>query len=329
MESAPVFSAGTRIANYEVRKYLAKGGSSDIYAAVDVDTEQEVAIKIELIDSNKRGVLEEIDVLRSIQHSDSFPKLIANGATDSFHYLAVSLLGPSLLAVCNALPTGHCSLYTTLHLALEMLKCIEAFHGLGYVHRDIKLSNFLLRPDVCQPVVLTDFGLSRRFEANGRHIERGNSSSFVGTYKYASVHAHEQKQLSRRDDLISWFYSVVELVQGTLRWSKVQNSGQIFRLKKSTCTGELCTNLPIGFQSIWKHLRALRFADKPNYGMIRRVIRLAISRETQNDREWDWEKLDDEVKAEISQTQLPIWQDLHDLPVDDGVAGAVCSCCVA
>jgi hypothetical protein len=183
---------------------------------------------------------------------------------------------------------------------------------------------------VSQPVVLTDFGLSRRFVVNNNHIERGNSGGFVGTYAYASVHAHNQKLLVRRDDLISWFYAVVELAGGRLPWSDVTDPSQICRLKKSIGVAELCRALPRGFQSIWKHLRRLRFEDKPNYGMMRKVIQMAISRETHNDREWDWEKLDDDVKAEISQTQLPVWEDpAQDGLVDEAAGTGSCSCPVA
>jgi serine/threonine protein kinase len=323
--SSPVFSAGMRIGRYEIRRHIAKGGYGDLYSGIDADTQEDVAIKIEFLGSDQHGILGEADVLRSVQPSAYFPRLISSGATEGFRYIAVSLLGPSLLAVCRALPANHCSLYTTLHLAVEMLTCIESFHSFGYVHRDIKLANFLLRADVRRPVVLTDFGLSRPFLVNGCHIERGRSDGLVGTCLYASVNAHDQKQLVRRDDLISWFYCVVELAQGSLPWSHLTVPSQIRRVKKSVAASELCKGLPPGFQAIWKHLKRLRFEDKPNYGMIRRVIRVAISKQIHNDREWDWEKLDDDVKAEISQTQLPVWEDAEERILDEGY----CSCPVA
>ena len=49
-----------------------------------------------------------------------------------------------------------------------MLEVLEKFHGLGYLHRDIKSSNFRAKNG---EVYLTDFGtVTSYLDANGNHI---------------------------------------------------------------------------------------------------------------------------------------------------------------
>ena len=45
----------------------------------------------------------------------------------------------------------------------------------------------------------------------------------IGTSRYASINAHENYTLSRRDDLESLGYTFAHLGEGTLPWIKVNN----------------------------------------------------------------------------------------------------------
>ena len=48
-------------------------------------------------------------------------------------------------------------------------------------------------------IYIVDFGLARRIiDDAGLHKEQRSSSEFRGTSLYASVHSHEEKDLSRR-----------------------------------------------------------------------------------------------------------------------------------
>jgi hypothetical protein len=63
--------------------------------------------------------------------------------------------------------------------------------------------------------LLIDFGLARRYtDDTGSHLPRRPDASFRGSTTYASVHAHRDEDLSRRDDLWSWMYMIIELIDG-------------------------------------------------------------------------------------------------------------------
>jgi hypothetical protein len=77
------------------------------------------------------------------------------------------------------------------------------------------LASALLHTSATGKWVLIDFGLARKYlNDDGSHMEPRPEASFRGSTAYASVHAHRDEDLSRRDDLWSWFYMLLELVEG-------------------------------------------------------------------------------------------------------------------
>jgi serine/threonine protein kinase len=97
----------------------------------------------------------------------------------------------SLLSACN----GSFSEKTTVLLAYQMISRIEQLHTYSRcVHRDIKADNFYMGRDLQKHTVyLSDF-----YETQSYLVDRGEShirfhqaeGHFVGTRRYASLHAH-------------------------------------------------------------------------------------------------------------------------------------------
>jgi serine/threonine protein kinase len=107
--------------------------------------------------------------------------------------------------------------------------------------------NFLmgLPPGRESTLYLIDFGLARRYrfafsivlqstfyfsisyrEGENRtltHIPYRRGRSFIGTAKYASLNSHKNIELSRRDDLESLAYVLIELINGHLPWKVWKN----------------------------------------------------------------------------------------------------------
>lgn len=66
--------------------------------------------------------------------------------------------------------------------------------------------------------VILDFGLSQFFNRSGNHVEpeNGTVETGRGTGIYMSVYAHEHTRLSRRDDIESLTYMLIEFLRGKL-----------------------------------------------------------------------------------------------------------------
>lgn len=68
---------------------------------------------------------------------------------------------------------------------------------------------------------IIDFGLARRYtKVDGSVREQRPMAGFRGTVRYASIRAHESRDLGRVDDLWSLLYVLVEFMRGELPWRK-------------------------------------------------------------------------------------------------------------
>jgi tau tubulin kinase len=183
-------------------------------------------------------------------------------------FMSMQLLGDNLSTLRKSCTDTNFRLSwdSTRYLGLEMLRTLQQVHKVGYIHRDVKPSNFAMgRKDLSDSkVYIIDFGLARKvnfaaysclhepvtttprshletfaletspnynplcryvlaslqyLEDNGwSHQPARENRRFRGSSAYASVHAHKEKDLSRRDDLWSLLYVLVEFQQGDLPW---------------------------------------------------------------------------------------------------------------
>ena len=62
---------------------------------------------------------------------------------------------------------------------------------------------------------LFDFGLGRKITGgDGLIMKERAGVGFRGSISYASINAHDEKDLSFHDDLWSWMYILIELLTG-------------------------------------------------------------------------------------------------------------------
>lgn len=78
-------------------------------------------------------------------------------------------------------------------ILLQMLDSIEILHDKGYIHRDIKPTNFVIGIDE-RKVYMVDFGLAKKhLNEEGVPISPRPTTEFRGTLSYASLNAHNRQ----------------------------------------------------------------------------------------------------------------------------------------
>ena len=302
-----LFPEGMAIDKWSVVRHIGHGGYGEIYQVVGTSGEGPYAMKIEMRDAKKRGMYEEIRFLKNLQGSPCFPAFIESGETPEFRYFVMELLGPSVSAIRRALPGQRLSAITATAVAKSMLKCIEELHRRGFVHRDIKPGNFLLRNDSSQMICMIDFGLSRRYtnKKTGMPLPSRGNVGFIGTCSFASVNAHDGKDLGRRDDLISWIYTIVEAVEKRLPWPGSKDRAQTVMLKKEITPGQLCRSLPVEFTTILKKVMKYSFLAEPEYDLFYRMLDDAMEKLGGSREVFDWERLPKEKVKTLTDLELP------------------------
>ena len=162
-------------------------------------------------------------------------------------------------------------LQTTAKLGVQMLRAIQAIHELGYLHRDIKPSNFamgLSQTNRHKDCVMIDFGLTRKFKLQDGSIRPPREiAGFRGTARYASINSHLSKELSRRDDLWSLLYVLIEFTSGQLPWRKLKDKEEIGLQKIQFNSPELVRDMPPQFLPFMEHLQALVSVGLCSHGL--------------------------------------------------------------
>eukprot|EP00026_Physarum_polycephalum_P007482 Phypoly_transcript_07544.p1 GENE.Phypoly_transcript_07544~~Phypoly_transcript_07544.p1 ORF type:complete len:475 (+),score=79.62 Phypoly_transcript_07544:105-1529(+) len=260
---------------WKVLKKIGAGAFGEIFSGKNVITNEMVAIKVERVDNKKQVLKLEVAVLKKLQACPFVCRFITCGRFNEYNYLIMELLGENLSELRRRQPDGKFTMGTALKLGIQMMKALEAVHDLGYIHRDVKPSNYAMGLTGVKrhTTFLIDFGLARRYLLSSGEVRPPrDSTGFRGTARYASINSHLSKDLGRRDDLWSIFYMLIEFVQGQLPWRKLKDKDQIGDMKVKYNTPELVKDLPQQFLAFMKHLKSLQYADRPDYNHLYNLL---------------------------------------------------------
>lgn len=280
-------SRGTKIGKYKVDFLIGCGGFGHVYKVIDTSTNQSLALKTEQKDLEKSFLKNEIECLSNLD-KPFFPIVRDQGQYKNFYYYVMNIYGLSIHALRQI---NKLSLDMTLPICYKMFTIIHSLHSLGYIHRDIKPSNFLLQQSKNDPFVLVDFGLALKYLDSKGEVLPIEDRRFAGTKKYASIFSLKHSQLGRRDDLISWIYSTVEVITGTLPWSPCENEEELVAVKERTTPEELCKDVPERIRKIYKYLLTLDEDSCPAYSKIDKYFHKALKENSIDIDAINWQRL--------------------------------------
>jgi serine/threonine protein kinase len=179
---------GTRLNDiYEVTALLAVGGMSEVYKGHNIQTLDEVAIKVILphLASDEQVVSlfkQEASILNSLGH-DAIVRyhVFSVDRLSNTAYLTMELVeGPSLYERIRDRPL---SLAEAAKLISRITSGLKVAHERGVIHRDISCDNIILSGGNVEGAKLIDFGIARLGIGGDRTLLAG---SFAGKYNYVS-----------------------------------------------------------------------------------------------------------------------------------------------
>jgi serine/threonine-protein kinase len=160
------------VPGYQMIKLLGRGGMGCVMLAQSDKNGQAVAIKtllpeVAVTDQALRRFMREIEVAAALDHPN-IVRFIESGTHNGAVYLVTEYVEGSDAARLADSNGGRLPYKEAIDVVAQSLDALAYAHGLGYIHRDIKESNILLRgASPSYTAKLTDFGLAKSFTQSG------------------------------------------------------------------------------------------------------------------------------------------------------------------
>ncbi|XP_013600224.1 PREDICTED: casein kinase I isoform X1 [Brassica oleracea var. oleracea] len=205
---------------FKLGRKIGSGSFGELYLGVNVQTGEEVAVKLESVKTKHPQLHYESKLYMLLQGGSGIPNIKWYGVDGEYNVMVIDLLGPSLEDLFNYC-NRKLSLKTVLMLADQLINRVEYMHTRGFLHRDIKPDNFLMGLGrKANQVYIIDFGLGKKYRdlQTHRHIPYRENKNLTGTARYASVNTHLGVEQSRRDDMEAVGYVLIYFLKGSLPW---------------------------------------------------------------------------------------------------------------
>jgi hypothetical protein len=216
----PRLGPGSVFAGYRIEGLLDRGGMGVVYKAVDVELERTVALKIIAPEHTQDATAvarfkAEARLAASLEHPNIVP-IHRGGEEHGILYLAMRFVpGTNLREVIDRGPIEFARIG---RIVTDVADALDAAHGRGLVHRDVKPANILVSgPPDHEHVYLTDFGLTKRLGSTGDLTQTG---SWVGTPDYVAPEQIRGRMVDGRADVYSLGCVLYEMLTGHVAYPK-------------------------------------------------------------------------------------------------------------
>ena len=268
---------------YRLNKMIGKGSFGCVFQGSNVLDETKVAIKFEKKNAKENLLIVESNFL-SLLKGFGVPEIKSFGYHANYYVLVEELLGSNLMQIKRAIQTF--TIKEIAMIAIQIMDRIEYVHSKNIIHRDIKPENFVFGLNNDSILYIIDFGISRKYRSERKHLKFQMLGKLFGTVRYASYNASRGIEQSRRDDLESIGYMLIYLSTGRLPWQGVnlrdknmkKKYVEMLLLKKYLSYEVLCKGLPNEFIDYIKYCRKLKFEQDPDYEYLRNLFKSILSR---------------------------------------------------
>jgi serine/threonine protein kinase/Tfp pilus assembly protein PilF len=198
---------------YEIVALLGEGGMGAVYKARDVELDRLVALKVirpELAGQPEilQRFKQELILARKVTHRNVV-RIFDLGEADGIKFITMEFIDghdlKSMLVKDGKLPVDR-----VVDVIQQVCLALEAAHGAGVVHRDLKPQNIMV--DQQGRVAVMDFGIARSLELGGMT----QTGALIGTPEYMSPEQVRGEHVDARSDLFTLGIICCEVLSGKL-----------------------------------------------------------------------------------------------------------------
>jgi hypothetical protein len=265
---APLYAAWHQ--RYDVVRKIGAGGFAEVYEAVDLELDREVALKV--VDERRVlsvRVVREVEAAAALDH----PGIVSlfDFFTDGERSFLVWELvrGQSLAELADELDDAE----AVLALA-QACDALAYAHSRGVVHRDVKPQNVMV--DVHGRVKVMDFGIARLIDAETLTSE----GEMLGTVAYMSPEQAAGRRAGPPSDVYSAGLVLYELLSGEnpLRGATPAETVGRVLAGRLPSLGDLRPDLPSELVDAVDVACATRVADRPTAVELAEALRAVVDR---------------------------------------------------
>lgn len=228
--------AGTTLGNYQVIEFIAEGGMSEVYKAIDRRSGQVVACKFLLptlsdVESNFERFMTETKALQKISNPHSV-KVFDSGQLNRQPYMILEFIcGKPLSKIIAESAESRLSVERTLSIVLQICDVLEEAHKLGIIHRDLKPSNIMLvdSGEKTDFVKVLDFGIANVLDETTKIRGGTNSGEYIGSVPYSSPEQCQGRPVDARTDIYSLACLMFESLVGFPPFNSEQRVEVLFK----------------------------------------------------------------------------------------------------
>ncbi len=214
-DTNPELSPGTILANrYEILSVLGTGGMGSVYKAQDRELDRLVALKVILPELARNPAIverfkQELRLSHKVTHRNVV-RLYDLSEDAGMRFVTMEMVTGrdlrSILEERGKLPPNE-----AVDIFQQICHALEAAHGVGILHRDLKPQNVMREDD--GRVVVMDFGLARTIDSNDGLTQTG---ALIGTLDYMSPEQALGKKLDQRSDIFTLGLIGYEMLTGAM-----------------------------------------------------------------------------------------------------------------
>ena len=207
---------GSAVGGFRIESLIGQGSMGTVYSAQDAALDRRVAVKV-LAPSLARDehfrerFLRESRLAASLEHPNIIP-IHAAGESEGVLYLAMRYVdGRDLASLLASL--GRLDAERAVELVAQVGSALDAAHGRGLIHRDVKPANILVahHSGRTDHAYLCDFGLAKHASTvSSLTGDRG----IVGTVEYLAPEQIEGRPVDGRVDVYALGCVLYEMLTG-------------------------------------------------------------------------------------------------------------------